>query len=156
MELAISLIQKIRKKFPSSSRTYRLTVQLKYFPCPVALTPPIVARLPTTIEVCLFCCSHCILRLVGTMPSCWSFMHKYSKMMRTMRPFSNDRWLKQQSLYCNESWRARFLATQILLHALAFVQESDVQACAQHPGALLGTGSALLHTAAPMQAADAA
>ncbi len=26
MELAISLIQKIRKKFPSSSRTYRLTV----------------------------------------------------------------------------------------------------------------------------------
>ena len=27
MELAISLIQKIRKKFPTSSRTYRLTVR---------------------------------------------------------------------------------------------------------------------------------
>lgn len=36
MELAISLIQKIRKKFPSSSRTYRLTVQPKYLTCPVA------------------------------------------------------------------------------------------------------------------------
>lgn len=28
MELAISLIQKIRKKFPTSSRTYRLTVRI--------------------------------------------------------------------------------------------------------------------------------
>lgn len=28
MELAISLVQKIRKKFPNSTRTYRLTVRL--------------------------------------------------------------------------------------------------------------------------------